>query len=112
MNIKKDRFRNLTAGVLMIFGASLTSGIHAEQIKVPVGQQPTAQQVKMPSKGMSQANVRSAFGEPLETTPAKGQPPISSWKYAEFVVYFEYGHVIHSVAVFKPQPEREIIMEE
>lgn len=90
---------------------SLSSTLYAEQIRIPIGQQAATQDaVKTPSKGMSKARVQALFGEPLETTPAKGQPPISSWKYAEFVVYFEYDHVIHSVRVFKPQQEQEQVI--
>lgn len=114
MNITQSHYQGAMTWILILIATCLASGAHAEQIRVPIGQQSThAQvQVKMPAKGMSKTNVQAAFGEPLETTPAKGQPPISSWKYAEFVVYFEYEHVIHAVALFKPQQDQEIIVEE
>jgi hypothetical protein len=112
MNSLQYNIQIAIASVLIAIGMSLASGATAEQIKVPIGQQATSQPVKMPSKGMSQSAVKATFGDPIETTPAKGQPPISSWKYSDFVVYFEYDQVIHSVAVFKPQEDREIILEE
>lgn len=76
----------------------------AEQIKIPVGQQAEGKaQIKLPAKGMSKAHVQQEFGEPLAVTAARGTPPISSWKYRDFVVYFENGHVIHTVRSFQPQ---------
>ncbi len=92
--------------------AGMAVCVNAEQIKIPIGQQTTTQSsVNMPAKGMTKARVQALFGEPLTTTPPKGQPPISSWKYNEFVVYFENDHVIHSVVVFKPQQDQVIISE-
>jgi hypothetical protein len=34
----------------------------------------------------------------LSKNSSVGEPPISSWEYEPFVVYFEYDRVIHSVA--------------
>lgn len=86
-------------------------GAYAEQVKIPIGQQTVTQSsVTMPAKGTTKSHVQATFGEPLETTPAKGKPPISSWKYSEFVVYFENDHVIHSVAAFKPQAQTEQVI--
>ena len=50
-----------------------------------------------PSRGMSQASVESTYGSPNTKQPAVGDPPISRWEYGDFVVYFEYDKVIHSV---------------
>ncbi|MBT8421924.1 MAG: hypothetical protein KJP03_02300, partial [Gammaproteobacteria bacterium] len=51
-----------------------------------------------PARGASKADVRAQLGEPVSETGAVGQPPISSWEYDGFVVYFEYDFVLHSVA--------------
>ena len=51
-----------------------------------------------PTRGMTQAQVRAAFGSPENEVPAVGEPPISRWNYAGFVVFFEYDRVIHAVA--------------
>ncbi len=112
MGILKNTGQNLIIWVLTASTIGIAALTQAEQIKVPIGQQTTAQEIKMPPKGMNKTKVQAIFGEPLETTPGKGQPPISSWKYAEFIVYFEYEHVIHSVAIFKPQKNQEIILQE
>ncbi len=50
-----------------------------------------------PSRGMTQASVQSRFGEPVSRIAAVGDPPISRWHYQDFIVYFEYDRVIHSV---------------
>lgn len=50
-----------------------------------------------PKKGISKAQVRKQFGEPVQTYAAVGIPPITRWKYDNFTVYFEYNHVVHAV---------------
>lgn len=51
-----------------------------------------------PSRGMTQARVEQSFGEPSRRVGAVGDPPISRWEYPDFVVFFEYDKVIHSVS--------------
>lgn len=50
-----------------------------------------------PRRGASMASVESRFGAPGSRSGAVGQPPITRWEYADFIVYFEYDHVLHSV---------------
>lgn len=50
-----------------------------------------------PQKGISKAQVRKRFGEPVKSYSAIGNPPITRWKFENFTVYFEYDHVIHAV---------------
>ena len=45
------------------------------------------------------AQVESRFGAPAERFAAVGQPPITRWVYPAFVVYFEFDHVVHTVAI-------------
>ena len=51
-----------------------------------------------PVRGHSRSQVQQKHGEPEQAKSAVGQPPISSWRYPEFVVYFEHDLVITSVA--------------
>lgn len=75
------------------------SAAAAGEVRLPVAENiRQGQQQAMPAKGDSRASVESRFGEPQRRTEAVGQPPISQWHYADFVVYFEHSHVIHSVA--------------
>jgi hypothetical protein len=57
----------------------------------------TFDQPGKPTRGMTQERVRANFGEPQSTVAAIGDPPISRWVYTDFVVFFEYDKVIHSV---------------
>lgn len=52
----------------------------------------------LPRRGQSRNTVRSQFGDPVSVRGAVGDPPISSWTYDGFIVYFEYDHVITTVA--------------
>ncbi|GMU46323.1 MAG: hypothetical protein IT469_12095 [Pseudomonadales bacterium] len=70
----------------------------AEVIRIPVGQQAAEKQVlATPQRGTSKSEVRRRFGEPSRETPAVGDPPISSWEYENYRVYFERDLVLHSV---------------
>ena len=51
-----------------------------------------------PASGVSQESVEAAFGSPLSKKEPVGDPPISSWEYEGFVVYFEADKVLHTVA--------------
>ena len=53
---------------------------------------------RRPSRGMGMETVTSTWGQPVATKNAVGEPPITRWDYSGFIVYFEYGHVIHTVA--------------
>jgi len=50
-----------------------------------------------PSRGMTQKSVESKYGSPAAVKAPVGDPPITRWEYTDFVVYFEYDKVIHSV---------------
>ena len=50
-----------------------------------------------PTRGMTQDRVAAEFGNPEARVAAVGDPPISRWEYANFIVYFEYDRVIHAV---------------
>ncbi|MBT3504539.1 MAG: hypothetical protein HN475_02010 [Piscirickettsiaceae bacterium] len=53
--------------------------------------------VVRPTRGMSMNAVAQYYGQPSSKTATIGQPPITKWTYPEFVVFFEYSTVIHSV---------------
>lgn len=92
----------LSLACLLGFNLQVQTSI-AEEIRIPVGEQAKDQTpVDMPTKGMSKERVKNLFGEPLAEIPAKGQPPISRWKYQEFTVYFDSNTVIHCVRNFQP----------
>ncbi|MDB2705651.1 hypothetical protein N9Y67_03860 [Pseudomonadota bacterium] len=55
------------------------------------------QGVLRPTRGMSMEQVNKKFGPAEHTTASVGEPPITSWSYPAFKVYFEHKLVIHSV---------------
>ena len=56
----------------------------------------SAEGVQRPGRGLTQQQVESSFGSPLEKIDAVGEPPISRWVYDKYTVYFEHEYVIHS----------------
>lgn len=51
----------------------------------------------VPQKSATMNQVRAEFGDPMNEYGAVGEPPITRWVYADFIVYFEHQHVITSV---------------
>ena len=51
-----------------------------------------------PARGAQKARIAESYGEPVSRQDAVGDPPISSWEYDDFIVYFEYDRVLHTVA--------------
>lgn len=89
---------------ITLLGGLLTApAVLSDVVQVPVGQQAAElAQVKRPVTGTTKAQVTENFGEPISRKDARGTPPISSWEYSDFVVYFENDHVIHSVLKHRP----------
>ena len=63
----------------------------------------SAPAVQTPRTGLSMANVRAGYGDPVTEHPAvstsgnPNHPPITRWDYNDFSVYFEHDKVVHSV---------------
>ncbi len=90
--------------ITLILGAALALPLLAERtdtgdrVVIPVGQQGAGDgATEKPRRGITKSQVRSKFGEPENTRPAVGDPPISAWEYPDYIVYFEHDHVLHSV---------------
>lgn len=77
----------------------------AEVIRIPVGQQAAEKQaLRTPPRGLTKTQVRARFGDPRQEFPAVGDPPISSWDYENYRVYFEGDLVLHAVLKGSAQP--------
>ena len=84
----------------------------AEAIKIPIGAQTSeSKQIARPATGTTKNKVKIQFGAPVKENAPKGNPPISTWEYAEFTVYFENDHVTYSVVKPKLHDSKEIIIE-
>lgn len=75
----------------MLFGTASADTLIVEGIS-------PAEAAGQPDRGVSKADVLANLGEPVSRVAAVGEPPISSWEYDGFVVYFEHDFVLHSVA--------------
>lgn len=51
-----------------------------------------------PNRGIDKSTVASDLGDPINQMEPVGEPPISSWEYSDFVVFFENDKVLHTVA--------------
>lgn len=71
----------------------------AETIAVGNGIAVRESTVPSPTRGMTMKQVEARFGAPTSKSEPVGKPPITRWDYPAFQVYFEYDHVIHSVAL-------------
>ncbi len=56
-----------------------------------------AETMQLPKNGQDKVTVEAKFGTPAEKSPVVGDPPISSWKYDTYSVYFEYNLVLFTV---------------
>ena len=56
-----------------------------------------AEKMELPQNGMKKFEVLARFGDPEKKTAAVGDPPISSWTYGRWSVYFEYDLVLFTV---------------
>ena len=86
------KMRNIVATALLLALGSLAN---AETVNMSGANAGTDD--ARPARGMTQAKVESTYGSPDSVRSPVGDPPISRWEYAEFVVFFEYDRVIHAV---------------
>ncbi len=88
----------------LIASLSLCAGLSSpvamsETVTIPLGKQGDYWNVERPKTGISKDQVLARYGEPLTRSGPVGNPPITTWQYEQFKVYFEYDHVIHSVVL-------------
>lgn len=70
----------------------------SDEVAVPVAQQAQEHSdIVRPHNGMSMKAVEMKLGQPLSISGPVGEPPITTWEYELFNVYFERNLVIHSV---------------
>lgn len=87
-------------------GLGLAANAHADVLNLPEAETAPAD---LPQRGMSQAAVLKAHGEPTRRhAPAGGgsaqQPPITRWDYDGYSVFFEKDLVIDVVVKGAPAP--------
>jgi hypothetical protein len=87
--------RNAALG--LVAALTLAGGAHADTLLIDSLDEATAEAPARPGRGMTMQRVESRFGAPVKSRPPVGDPPITTWEYNDFLVYFEYDRVIHSV---------------
>jgi len=95
----------ILALAITTLSTTLSSTLAAEQITLPIGEQTRQSELPLPQRGMHKNAVLQEFGDPEEMTAAVGEPPISQWIYADYVVYFEASWVIQAVVKHPPQDD-------
>lgn len=84
-----------TAAPLLLALSLIAPAAGADTLTIP-GHVPAEQQ-PMPRRGITMDRVLAEFGEPQGRQGPVGDPPITTWDYGSFKVYFEYDRVLHSL---------------
>jgi len=88
----------LGAAVLIALSLGFAANAQTQNLDMSASDQSsTFDQAGKPTRGMTQESVEANFGSPQNARQAIGEPPITRWEYANFVVFFEYDKVIHAV---------------
>jgi len=90
-------FSLISATLLLALG--ITAHASADVVQVPQTgpTTPVPAGMEIPVRGMHMEQVEIMYGKPKSINPPVGKPPITSWEYADYTVYFEYSYVIQSV---------------
>lgn len=90
------RYKILIMPVILSGLFGLSSPVMSETLSIINQPANSAEGVLRPERGLTQQQVESSFGSPLEKIAPVGEPPISRWVYDKYTVYFEGNYVIHS----------------
>lgn len=82
---------------IVLLMLAFTTPALADVVKIGAGKPVVVQKTDQPTRGMSQNQVISRYGEPRSKHAAVGEPPIIRWDYPGYSVYFEGNYVLHSV---------------
>lgn len=81
----------------IVLGLVATAQVSADTLLIDEITRDGGDQSSKPSAGLSMGDVEARFGAPLRKFDAVGNPPITRWEYADYLVYFEHQTVLHSV---------------
>ena len=82
--------------IVLAFMLTLTIQVATADVLI-IDEVRQADRMALPQNGQSKATVEARFGTPTQKLTAVGDPPISSWKYDKYSVYFEYDLVLFTV---------------
>ena len=92
------RKQTLSAFSLALAACAAAPSLPAQNLQMAAPPAASAS-VARPRAAPRWRQVERQFGAPAERYPAVGQPPITRWVYPSIVVFFEYDHVVHAVAL-------------
>ena len=92
------RKHTLSAISLCLAGLATAPVVLAQTSGADAPPVPAAAQT-LPVRGQTMGQVERQQGAPTQRFAAVGQPPITRWVYPSMIVYFEYDHVVHTVAL-------------
>lgn len=78
--------------------ARATQDTMGDALELQPGETLPVRVLDFPTRGMTMETVQNQLGVPNEISDTVGEPPITSWTYADRTVYFEHSNVIHAVA--------------
>jgi hypothetical protein len=77
---------------------SATQQHTGDALEIQPGETLPINALDFPRRGMAMSKVQNELGQPSEISETVGEPPITSWIYADRTVYFEHSNVVHVVA--------------
>lgn len=78
--------------------ASINQQTTGDALELQPGETLPVKVLDFPRRGTTMSKVQNELGVPNEISDTIGEPPITSWTYADRIVYFEHSNVIHTVA--------------
>jgi len=88
--------RKLIKPLLLLSLCCASASLAAETLSIINAPENSATGVLRPVRGMQMQQVEARYGSPLRINAAVGEPPITSWVYEKYTVYFEGEYVIHA----------------
>ena len=82
--------------IVLAFMLTLTIQVATADVLI-IDEVRQADRMALPKNGQIKAPVEARFGTPTQKLATVGDPPISSWKYDKYSVYFEYDLVLFTV---------------
>ena len=82
--------------IVLAFMLTLTIQVATADVLI-IDEVRQADRMALPQNGQDKATTEARFGTPTQKLAAVGDPPISSWKYDKYSVYFEYDLVLFTV---------------
>ena len=82
--------------IVLAFMLTLTIQVATADVLI-IDEVRQADRMALPKNGQNKATVEARFGAPTQKSTTVGDPPISSWKYDKYSVYFEYDLVLFTV---------------